>query len=104
MTRSIRRESCAVKLAVAVGLGLVWLLVAGPFAAVFALVFCPAAAFAYDVVRHPPTESESSAPLFAAIRTVCVNPDLSRAARPVRHAMLGDSRHGQESDKRKERT
>jgi hypothetical protein len=54
MSRPSQRESRAVKLGVAVGLGLVWLLVAGPFAAVFALVFCPAAAFAYDIIRHPP--------------------------------------------------
>ncbi len=59
MSRLLDGESGAVKLPVAVGLGLVWLLVAGPFAAVFALVFCPAAAFAYDVIRHPPAEPES---------------------------------------------
>jgi hypothetical protein len=54
MSRSFYPEFRGVKLTVAVGLGLLWLLVAGPFAAVFALVFCPAAAFAYDIVRHPP--------------------------------------------------
>lgn len=42
------------KLALVVGVGLVWLLVAGALGAVCALVLSPAAAFVYDVVRYPP--------------------------------------------------